>query len=152
MSIDLGDARTAISQVLADTPDGENPWTRVGAILRSQVEWDVSRSFRPQLYVLSALLVIVTLTLAASVVVRWLMGQLWLVRGMRTSGGLFVVPHYLTTWSIFTVIFLSCVQGFIWEVSAGARHAHIVQAELSADPSLRRRRLSPRVARRKCRR
>lgn len=27
------------------------------------------------------------------------------------------MPHYLTTWAVFTAIFLCVLQGFIWEVS-----------------------------------
>lgn len=119
MSVDLNDAKTAISQIINEAArSGSNPWLAVLDVLRTQVEWNVSSAFRPQMHILSGVLALVTVILVASLVVRWYRTNFWLFR--RTPVG--IAPHYLTSCSSFLVIGLGCLQGFIWTAVHKSRH------------------------------
>lgn len=81
-----------------------------------QVQWDVKDSFKVQLYILSGVIIVAPLTLLCSLFIRWRQGELWLFKLMRGEGGIYIVPHYLTAFSYFMIIFLSVLEAFIWMV------------------------------------
>ncbi|GAA5886493.1 hypothetical protein JCM6882_001655 [Rhodosporidiobolus microsporus] len=101
--------------VLDQVPEEENPYTVLRLALLTTLAPEQLPPLRPLLIAVSVLAGIPPLVLAASLIVRWQKGSLWLFRLHRTcDGSRYILPHYLSSWSFFLVILFGVLQGDIW--------------------------------------
>ncbi|GAA6060926.1 hypothetical protein JCM10212_003834 [Sporobolomyces blumeae] len=104
-----------VNNILANLPEGANPWAAIRAAFTAQVRPDFGNTFLGQLYACSALIALETVALAACMFLKWRQGTYWLFRIRRATGGTYIVPHYSSNWTTFIVLFFSVLQGYLWK-------------------------------------
>ncbi|KAK4053884.1 hypothetical protein OIO90_003721 [Microbotryomycetes sp. JL221] len=114
--IDATNATQAIQDVLRSLPPGLNPWDGLRLALSSQVNWSVSREFRPQLW---TLLIVIFLAL--------LQGFIW--KTIEKSNG--HEAHYIVLWETLTWI-----PGWLafWFATMSLITAHVLHRDSSGRP------------------
>ncbi|GAA6008217.1 hypothetical protein JCM11491_001932 [Sporobolomyces phaffii] len=103
-----------VNKILSQLPEGANPWTAIRAAFTAQVRPNLGNGFLSQLYVTSTMIALSTLFFIASLYIKWRQGTYWLFRTHRGTGGVYIVPHYSSTWITGFVIFFGVLQGYIW--------------------------------------
>ncbi|GAA5881392.1 hypothetical protein JCM8547_006030 [Rhodosporidiobolus lusitaniae] len=121
------DSKLSVEELLEELLDslepGQNPYQALRVILFKTLSPKPEAVREPLLYAASGLACLPFLFLAASLVVRWRKRSLWLFRMHRTSdGSRYILPHYVTSWSIFLLILFAFLQGEIWSALGKAGH------------------------------
>ncbi|GAA5877974.1 hypothetical protein JCM1840_000129 [Sporobolomyces johnsonii] len=104
-----------VQSIVANLPEGANPWQAIAVAFTGQVRPDLGPSFLDQLYACSALIALTTIVLAACMWSKYRQGNYWLFRTHRGTGGTYLVPHYSSTFTTLMVIFYGVLQGYLWK-------------------------------------
>ncbi|GAA5978048.1 hypothetical protein JCM5350_007380 [Sporobolomyces pararoseus] len=104
-----------VNTILAQLPEGANPWAAIRAAFTAQVRPNLGHAFLSQLYATSAIIALSTVFFIASLYIKWREGSYWLFRTHRGTGGIFIVPHYSSCWITGFILFFGVLQGYLWK-------------------------------------
>ncbi|KWU47101.1 hypothetical protein RHOSPDRAFT_31236 [Rhodotorula sp. JG-1b] len=115
-----------LQAALRDRDPNANPWSLLRGALTARVRRVARYHVIAQLYALSAIIAVVTVLLAACMLVKYRQGRFWLMRTHRATGGTYLVVHYSNGWTTLFLLFLGVLQGYIcfyaqaWFVNSAA--------------------------------
>ncbi|GAA5835938.1 hypothetical protein JCM5353_003094 [Sporobolomyces roseus] len=104
-----------VNTILAQLPEGANPWAAIRAAFSAQVRPSLGIGFLAQLYTCSAIIALSNVFFIASLYLKWRQGTYWLFKTHRGRGGVYIVPHYSSCWITCFAIFYGILQGYLWK-------------------------------------